>query len=398
MEHLKDLIKNDAGYVDLLFTFEWPKFICHGDPKAPRSYLSFGSELLHKFLTEVDARYIVAVGEGIFYEREPFLTPQGTLCRFLSLAHRRMSKEKSIHRLRIEPRSSDVKIKTQTIGSSPFSSTAPQDVHATERKRPDRYSSTLDTTEHDDHEKNVMISSSRPSRGYICNICRIPGHDIRDCPDRIKRVRSEVSRETEKKDCWFCLASPTARKHLIIDVGEYVYLALAYGPLTDDHILIIPIEHLPATSFPSETLKNEIIKYQEHIRRVYASFNAVPIFICLQQNPIHHWHMSCIAVDKAKIDDLQPFLIQRSAQLNYPLEVSEPSGERSFRMVLPNSILSYTFRDSHEFFPSQLGRQLIGEFLSVESARLDWRQSEASFADEVRQVALLKRRLLEQDQ
>lgn len=397
MEHLKTLIQKDSGYVDLLFTFEWPKFICHGDPKAPRSYLSFGSELLRKFLSEVDARYIVAIGEGVFYEKEPFLTSRGTLCKFLSLAHRKVSREKSLYRLRIDPKGND-EARMRTIRPGPFYSIAAQDDSTTERKRSDRYSSAFDTTEHGSLARNMGVPASQLSRGYVCNICHVPGHHIRECPDRTKRARPEANRETERKDCWFCLASPTARRHLIVDVGECAYLALAHGPLTDDHTLIIPIEHLPATRCPNEDLASEIRRYQERLSRAYASFNAAPIFLSLQQNPIHHWHMSCVAVDKDKIDDLQSFLIQRSAQLNYPLKVSEPTNEWFFKIILPNSTLSYTFRDAREFFPSQLGRQLIGEFLGVESARLDWRQSGASFADEVRQVESLKRCLLEHGQ
>jgi len=37
-------------------------------------------------------------------------------------------------------------------------------------------------------------------------------------------------------------------KHLVVSVGEEVYLALAKGPLNADHVLILPITHYPAGS------------------------------------------------------------------------------------------------------------------------------------------------------
>lgn len=39
-------------------------------------------------------------------------------------------------------------------------------------------------------------------------------------------------------DCWFCLSSPKVEKHLVTSVGQKVYLALAKGGLTPDHVLV----------------------------------------------------------------------------------------------------------------------------------------------------------------
>ena len=37
-------------------------------------------------------------------------------------------------------------------------------------------------------------------------------------------------------------------KHLVVSVGEEVYVALAKGPLNAEHVLILPITHYPAGS------------------------------------------------------------------------------------------------------------------------------------------------------
>lgn len=265
-----------------------------------------------------------------------------------------------------------------------------------ERKRSGLGPEVPSMVEQKDTEQNAKVQVARLARGYVCNICHVPGHHIRDCPDRAKRVRSDTGRIADKGDCWFCLANPTVRKHLIVDVGEHAYLALAHGPLTDDHLLIIPIEHQPATLCPDGTLADEILHYQERLGRMYALSDAVPIFMCLQQNPMHHWHMTSISISKERLDDLCSFVLQRSAQLNYPLEAVEPTGEHFFKLTVSETTLSYTFKDLREFFPSQLGRQLIGEFLDIDRTRLDWKQCSTSFADEARQVDSIRRRLFGQ--
>ena len=68
------------------------------------------------------------------------------------------------------------------------------------------------------------------------------------------------------RECWFCLSSPSVESHLIISVTEHLYCALAKGPLVDDHVLLIPVEHSPNTlSLPSDCQK-ELHKYQSCLR------------------------------------------------------------------------------------------------------------------------------------
>lgn len=55
--------------------------------------------------------------------------------------------------------------------------------------------------------------------------------------------------------------------HLIISIGENSYLALAKGPLVEDHVLIVPVEHMPNTLSLSSESDVELLKLQNSLKR-----------------------------------------------------------------------------------------------------------------------------------
>lgn len=66
--------------------------------------------------------------------------------------------------------------------------------------------------------------------------------------------------------------------HLIISVGENCYCALAKGPLVQDHVLILPIEHLPSTlSLPLEC-EMELSKLQDSLQMFFKNEGKEVVF------------------------------------------------------------------------------------------------------------------------
>lgn len=99
------------------------------------------------------------------------------------------------------------------------------------------------------------IAKKVPRSGYLCKICKIPGHFIQDCPDKNRNERAVDS----TKSCWFCLANPNVEKHLIVSISESVYLALPKGALVSNHVLLIPLEHIPSILRTQDSeVRNEI--------------------------------------------------------------------------------------------------------------------------------------------
>lgn len=54
-------------------------------------------------------------------------------------------------------------------------------------------------------------------------------YDMSPIEEKEKQKRTKTKIEFDTNKCWFCLASPSVEKHLIISVGNNAYLALAKG-------------------------------------------------------------------------------------------------------------------------------------------------------------------------
>lgn len=73
----------------------------------------------------------------------------------------------------------------------------------------------------------------------------------------------------ESQECWFCLASPTIKVHLIISVGEGNYLALPRGGIMDKHVLICPIDCVPSRIHLSQSTKEEMQKFHHGVESMF---------------------------------------------------------------------------------------------------------------------------------
>lgn len=74
------------------------------------------------------------------------------------------------------------------------------------------------------------------------------------------------------------MSSPNIESHLIVSIGEYFYCALAKGPLVQDHILIIPVEHLPNTVLLPPETEIELGRLQNSLKRYYKNQGKSVVF------------------------------------------------------------------------------------------------------------------------
>lgn len=101
--------------------------------------------------------------------------------------------------------------------------------------------------------------------------------------------------------CWFCLAN-NKDSHLVVDVGSHVYLALAKGGITRDHLLIVPVDHVRNSldSRLETSARAEISRYKQCIRAYFKSLNGSGAYFferaVFTRGGLHQMHMHIQAV------------------------------------------------------------------------------------------------------
>lgn len=71
--------------------------------------------------------------------------------------------------------------------------------------------------------------------------------------------------------CWFCLSSTKLEKSLILSVGEYFYLALPKGPVSNEHVMILPIDHTQAASLLTDDVWKELELFKRALKKYFES-------------------------------------------------------------------------------------------------------------------------------
>lgn len=219
---------------------------------------------------------------------------------------------------------------------------------------------------------------------------------------------STESRIQSSGPCWFCLASPNIEAHLVISVGEHCYCALAKGALTQDHVLILPIEHFPSTASLPQDAEDELCKYKAALRRMYRNQgNSMLVFErYLQLKAGTHAHLQVIPVPLARASGARSAFVTAAKELGFEFHVIRPEdekmdtqmalrshlqgGENYFFVELPEGTILAHVLDPREKMPLQLGREVCAKLLGMPE-RIDWRICKASKVEETSMVEKFKK-------
>lgn len=87
---------------------------------------------------------------------------------------------------------------------------------------------------------------------------------------RRRKVRKASIETPVDAACWFCLANEKDM-HLVVDVGEHMYLAMAKGSLNDNHLLIVPVDHVHSSLDErlTDEMERELEMYQKAVKRYF---------------------------------------------------------------------------------------------------------------------------------
>lgn len=448
-------LAEEPGGVDLFLTNEWPAGVTNraavSDIPVGISDSSCSDSTVSELVMEVKPRYHIAGSMGVFYAREPYLNAESThVTRFIGLAQvGNKNKQKFLHALSPTP--------TSTMSPAELSAKPPkttlwpynlQDGAAESKKRPNDSDSDSQYWRYDVPKRQKsgsqgeklcfkFVCSGSCPRGEDCHFqhnaeareqCRrgvcldliIKGkcekgpecsykHEFQDESSIQRKPRSENANRS--KECWFCLSSPSVESHLIVSVGESFYCALPKGSLVEDHILIIPIEHLPNTLVLSPEVESELSRYQNGLRNCYKSQGNDAVFFELVSKRVSHANLQVVPVPSSRARLLPNIFSLAAEKLGFKLvtkKFNDSTDGRKylqkeynaalglFYVELPDgTVLSHTLEEN-EVFPAQFGREVLAGLLKIPD-RADWRNCKISQEEEAKLAEDFKKQFQEFD-
>jgi hypothetical protein len=278
--------------IDFFLSHTWG-YKCEGADGAEHF-----SDVVIRVVKEVAPRYHFAGSNGVYFKRPPYSnTSQATTTRFIGMGAVQKTKDKSkqwLHALTIAPLTP--------------SSLAPQDPTVpglcdpvTEAKKRERSDETLRTPNFDaamaarleaeDAQKGQFRFREQALHQSGCHHTRHPK----------KRPRVHIPGRT---DCWFCLASPTCEKQLIVSVAEETYLCLPKGGISAGHLLVVPIVHEESMALVHSTVVQEVAQYIQALKAFFTAHNEKPIVIerCVTtKGPQHHTYIEVIPLPADRV-------------------------------------------------------------------------------------------------
>ncbi|KAK2987540.1 hypothetical protein RJ640_021594 [Escallonia rubra] len=411
---------------------------------------------ISELVAEIKPRYHVAGTKGIFYAREPYANVDAVhVTRFLGLAPvGNTDKQKFIHAISPTPASTmsaaEIAVKPSNATSSPYTIIEKTAHNEGTGKRPSDISDSqywrYDVTQkrkklgEGDGEKLCFkyVSSGSCPRGEKCHF----RHDVDareqsmrgvcfdfmnkgkcergpDCTFKhslqeegeTRRPGSSRANATRSNECWFCLSSPNVESHLITSIGEHCYCALAKGPLVQDHVLILPVEHLPNTLSSPPECEAELVRFQDSLKVYFKNQEKEVVFFEWVSVRGTHANLQAIPIPSSRASVVQDIFNLAAEKLGFKFMAlkrdSSSEARKSLRLdfdrkcslfyvELPGgTILSLTVGEN-EKFPVQFGREVLAGLLNM-ADRADWRNCKLSKEEEIKMAERFKNRFEEYD-
>jgi len=300
----------EVGACDILLAGEWPtgwqdKISNSSEKLHAAERPSMNSPAVAELVAALEPRYAICASNNLFYQRPPFQTlTKGHVCRFIALGKVGAAgkERKWLHALQIVPISEmDEEVlmeQPENTTPSPFAAIvgdkeAKKAAAKVECETEEVYLANLPhkitekvlvkalkkigelkrlrlaKDKDDDDEEScagygwATFASIEDAKAAVAlsGSLECGGRKIRLSFNKSKRSRQDASDDfTNRKrrrvgpnivvephsECWFCLANPKVQQHLILSCISPVYITLAKGGLTEDHVLILPVKHAPS--------------------------------------------------------------------------------------------------------------------------------------------------------
>lgn len=209
-----------------------------------------------------------------------------------------------------------------------------------------------------------------------------------DDDEKLAKRKSKIKID-QQNPCWFCLSSPKIDRDLIKSIGEFCYISLAKGGLTDDHFLILPINHIESLNDKeanSKELLEELEEFKTSLIDFFRSEGKAVVFFERNFKSVH-WQLQVVPVPFELIDTIEGDIkilsnrhFKNSDYIDIPSEglISDfiPSGAPYlYWQIEPIGVKFVTkIEVKGSFFPIQLGRLILSDRMILNCPdRVNWR-------------------------
>ncbi|XP_015239406.1 PREDICTED: CWF19-like protein 1, partial [Cyprinodon variegatus] len=370
--------------VDILLTSQWPRGVWHYGNNPELNTKSCGSGSIASLAEKLKPRYHFAALEGVHYERLPYRNHvvlqenAQHVSRFIALAAvNNPAKKKYLYAFNIVPmKNMDP---TELVKQ-------PQDATENPYRR-----SVKDKTE----TKKAAFSTAdeeEPASQFFFDLSSKEGGDSRGRKrpwDGDGRGRGGDGRHH---------GQPNQPRRQRESKPQYMilfllrcYLALAKGPLTPRHVLILPIGHYQSVVELSSEVVEEMEKYKTALKNFYKS-KGERCVVFERNYKSQHLQLQVVPVplNRCTTEDIkEAFMVQAQEQNMELMEIPQHTDLK--QIAPPGTPYFYVELDSGEKlyyriqknFPLQFGREVLAsEVLLNIPTRADWKECKQSREEE----------------
>eukprot|EP01134_Creolimax_fragrantissima_P005921 CFRG5921T1 len=432
----------ETGYagVDLLLTSDWPKDVYRytQEDKEDIAGESKSVQIIADVAKAVKPRYHFAGLHGVHYERAPYdnFVPRNPfpVTRFVGLAvFGNKEKNKAMYAFTITPmlksKREDLLVKPQGTTPCPYEA----GVHTSRIDK--RGQSDVGNDGNMSFFYGDQGSRKRARSEYVCRLCNVAGHHIRDCtlagqkkpnlgdvlvdgalPSQqqlmqqhgVGVVGGRRRVQQPPTQCWFCLSSPEVEKHLVMSVGTELYIAYAKGHLVDEHVLILPITHVDSTLNLTKSAKAELEQHKKALKTYYKETQDKNVVFFERSYVSRHLQVQAIPIPSSiSTQAVKDAFEKHGNQSGFPFEdinVDYGAGEgnedentgkhKGFFLVEfeDGSQLLHKHVNGEAKFPLQFGREVLGS-KSIWNLpdRIDWKACKVSLEEETANVLAMRK-------
>lgn len=301
-----------AQTVDLLITTRWPQGISRFVSTVDVKEEADASPVISRIVRAMMPRYHLSSSRTIFFERQPYrnhivLSEMArTVTRFVSCAPvGNSTKAKWLYAFSITPAKqlskSELVKQPEDTTENPF-----KDLRL-ENTLPKEEDTSGVQFFYDMNSRGGHRGRGRGGRGGHGDDRRQRQEGDGRGPqgDGEPQAKRPPRPQIDPATCWFCLSSPDVEKHLVVAIGEHAYLAAAKGGLNDDHLLILPINHIRSTLEAEEAeLITEIERFKDCLRSYFRELDQEVVFF--ERNfRSSHLQIQVVPVPNRVVDNLE---------------------------------------------------------------------------------------------